>query len=108
MLMNLDGNDTAEVIVRSQSDGFVRSLKHLPRTGEVSGSMTREEYHLTAPNGNLYSQMVLLNGDKLAMDENGNIPNLLPAMVDASEPIKVAPYSIVFARIPYFDAPACG
>lgn len=117
LLINLDGNTTTEVIVSSKS-AFIRSLKahdsrgsrinfkHLPRARKISG-FTREEYHLTAPNGNLHSQIMLLNGNILAMDQNGEIPSLYPIKVDASESIRVAPYSIVFTHIPYFYAPAC-
>lgn len=67
----------------------------------------REEYHLTAEDGNLQSQTMLLNGKILAVDSSGNIPKFEPIQVEASQPLTVAPFSIVFAHIPYFYAPAC-
>ncbi|ONK76702.1 uncharacterized protein A4U43_C03F31230 [Asparagus officinalis] len=117
LLINLDGSTTTEVIVTSKS-AFIRSLKqyntkasrtkfsHIPRTRKTSGFI-REEYHLTSPNGNLHSQTMLLNGKILAVDHDGDIPEFEPIKVDASEPIKVDPYSIVYVHVPYFDAPAC-
>lgn len=68
----------------------------------------REEYHLTAKDGNLQSQDMLLNGNILSLDSEGNIPTLEPMDVDGSLAIAVAPFSIVFVHIPHFHAPACG
>ncbi|KAJ6830476.1 heparanase-like protein 3 [Iris pallida] len=116
LLINLDGNTTSQVIVNSETS-FIKALKRdrgaykkkfgrLPSIRKTSG-FTREEYHLTAKDGDLHSQTMLLNGSPLAVDQNGNIPSLEPSKVDASEPVTVAPYSIVFVHIPYFYAPAC-
>ena len=46
---------------------------------------------------------MLLNGRALATDAAGNIPTLEAVSVDAAQPIAVAPYSIVFARISHFN-----
>lgn len=67
----------------------------------------REEYHLTGMDGNLHSQTMLLNGKILDLDAQGGIPVLESVKVDALQPIKLAPLSIVFAHIPSFYAPAC-
>ncbi|KAK8925839.1 Heparanase-like protein 3 [Platanthera zijinensis] len=67
----------------------------------------REEYHLTAEAGNLQSQTMLLNGEPLNVNSDGSIPVLTPNEVDGSQPIKLAPLSIVFALFPYLHAPAC-
>ncbi|CAN6202329.1 unnamed protein product [Urochloa humidicola] len=79
----------------------------LAAAAAMAGGATRDEYHLTAKDGNLRSQVMLLNGRPLATGGDGSIPRLEPVKVDAAEPIAVAPYSIVFARIPHFVAPAC-
>lgn len=71
------------------------------------GTTAREEYHLTAKDGNLQSQTMLLNGNILNVNSSGNIPNLEPSYVDSSKPIVVDPFSIVFAHIPYVQSPAC-
>ncbi|TKW19923.1 hypothetical protein SEVIR_4G051400v4 [Setaria viridis] len=73
----------------------------------AAAGATRDEYHLTPKGGDLRSQVMLLNGRALATGADGSIPRLEPVKVGAAEPIAVAPYSIVFARIPHFNAPAC-
>lgn len=72
-----------------------------------SGSVIREEYHLTATNGDLQSQTVLLNGKPLTVDSNGGIPPLQPMRVSPSQPVTVSPYSIVFVHFPSVRVPAC-
>ncbi|KAL0903389.1 hypothetical protein M5K25_027765 [Dendrobium thyrsiflorum] len=114
LLLNLDGNSTAQVNVTA----YVRAVKlrrgsrkrfsHAPVAKEHKiAAGTREEYHLTAMDGNLHSQTVLLNGNILDLDANDGIPVLQSVKVDGRKPIYVAPFSIVFAHIPYFYAPAC-
>ncbi|KAF4349806.1 hypothetical protein G4B88_004446 [Cannabis sativa] len=67
----------------------------------------REEYHLTAKDGNLQSRTMLLNGNILTLDSSGNIPSLDPIYVNSSTPIVVRPFSIVFVHIPHVVLPAC-
>lgn len=67
----------------------------------------REEYHLTAKDGNHLSQTVLLNGTPLELTLEGGIPPLNPVNVAAKLPINVAPLSIAFVVFPNFDAKAC-
>ncbi|XP_065000229.1 heparanase-like protein 3 [Musa acuminata AAA Group] len=97
LLINLSGNTTTEVFVTTKT--AYSALK--------TAESTREEYHLTAKDGDIHSQTMLLNGHILAVDSDGHIPELEPVKVAASEPITVDPFSIVFAHIPYFHAPAC-
>ncbi|KAL1325120.1 hypothetical protein AAHE18_13G138800 [Arachis hypogaea] len=71
-------------------------------------SLKKEEYHLTPKDGNIQSDVVLLNGTPLELTKSKKIPELKPKIVDASSsPIKVAPHSIVFVQINNFNAPAC-
>ncbi|KAL4380686.1 hypothetical protein S83_011417 [Arachis hypogaea] len=72
-------------------------------------SLRREEYHLTPKDGNIQSDIVLLNGTPLELTKSKEIPELKPKIIDASSssPIKVAPHSIVFVQINNFNAPAC-
>ncbi|CAL5051379.1 unnamed protein product [Urochloa decumbens] len=87
---------------------FGHAHAHAPGlVAAAAGGAMRDEYHLTAKGGDLRSQVMLLNGRPLATGADGSIPRLEPVKVDAAEPIAVAPYSIVFARIPHFEAPAC-
>ncbi|KAK1418455.1 hypothetical protein QVD17_27600 [Tagetes erecta] len=68
---------------------------------------TREEYHLTAKDGNLHSKVMMLNKKELRVNSYGEIPSLEPLYVNSSKPITVHPYSIVFAHIPHFALYAC-
>lgn len=70
-------------------------------------SLFREEYHLTAKDGNLQSQTMVLNGIPLELTKVGDIPKLDPVRLDVSSPIVTSPLSISFIVFPNFDAPAC-
>ncbi|KAK9996791.1 hypothetical protein SO802_021477 [Lithocarpus litseifolius] len=121
LLINLDGNTTVQVRVSTEnnSGGTKNSSMHeiqIPRTRfatmlRVRGSKrvndTRKEYHLTAKDGDLHSQTILLNGKILNIDSSGLIPPLIPIDVNQLDPIIVAPFSIVFAQIPYIKFSAC-
>ncbi|XP_008457259.2 heparanase-like protein 3 [Cucumis melo] len=116
LLLNLDGNTTVHAeIAFNRARGLHhkhRSHKHksnarIPRPHGLEGEAFREEYHLTAKDGNLHSQTVLLNGNILSVNSSGNIPPLEPQHVNSSEPIMVAPFSIVFIHIPNIVLPAC-
>ncbi|CAI8610418.1 unnamed protein product [Vicia faba] len=73
----------------------------------IAGKLQRRQYHLTAQDGNLHSQIVLLNGNILSVNSAGDIPPLDPIYVDSSKPITVGPLSIVFAHIPDAAIQAC-
>lgn len=74
---------------------------------EKEGLNEREEYHLTPKDGDILSDVLLLNGTPLKLTESEDIPAMNPAVVDATLPIAVAPDSIVFATLRGFKAPAC-
>lgn len=86
---------------------FQRTKVILFPGGSKTSEMEREEYHLTAKDGNLHSQIMLLNGNRLTVNASGDIPPLEPLSVNSSGPITVAPFSIVFAHIPGVVLPAC-
>ncbi|KAF9667674.1 hypothetical protein SADUNF_Sadunf15G0048200 [Salix dunnii] len=94
----------------SRENSFVRGLK---RSVSWVGSrasdepLYREEYHLTAKDGNLRSQTMVLNGIPLKLTEDENIPNLDPVRLDVSSPLYINPLSISFIVFPNFDAPTC-
>ncbi|XP_020573782.1 heparanase-like protein 3 [Phalaenopsis equestris] len=93
LLLNLDLGNTTYIKVS------VNGASHSEKT--------REEYHLSAKDGNLHSQTVLLNGRVLDVNSHGKIPTLRPIEVDGLTPIKLAPISIVFVHLPCIHAPAC-
>ncbi|KAJ8753216.1 hypothetical protein K2173_017816 [Erythroxylum novogranatense] len=113
LLINLDNSTRVHVNVAFNSTFTLLPDKHghhwsrrlhkrevirLPQ-GSATDS-TREEYHLSAKDGNLHSQTMLLNGKILTVNPSGDIPPLEPVYVNSSKPIVVAPFSIVFAHLP--------
>ncbi|CAK9188202.1 unnamed protein product [Ilex paraguariensis] len=119
LLINLDGNTTVQIGVSVENaitnKTSTLQLTHetgrskfarMPRNSRIGGIM-REEYHLTAQNGDLHSQTVLLNGKILTVNSSGIIPPLEPIEKNLSDPITAAPFSIVFAHIPTIQVPAC-
>lgn len=122
MLINLNKSTDFAVSVRNDinvdldgavdtdKDGsFVHGLKRtVSWVGrKASDGYEREEYHLTAKDGNHLSRTMLLNGRTLELTEDGNIPALDPVLVPVSSPISVAPLSIAFVVFPNFEAKAC-
>ncbi|PIA27031.1 hypothetical protein AQUCO_08300009v1 [Aquilegia coerulea] len=119
LLINLDGNTTVQVRLTTETAASNRiwslNQQHIsPKTRFAripqesrKDVTTREEYHLTAKDRNLHSQIMLLNGKILAVNSSGDIPPLEPISVNLGEPIIVSPYSIVFAHIPTIEVPAC-
>ncbi|XP_009625836.1 heparanase-like protein 3 [Nicotiana tomentosiformis] len=117
LLINLDGNTTIRANIafngtllhhrkhRHHSHRKSSSIR-LPKSRKIA-SNTRQEYHLTAKDGDLQSQTMLLNGKPLTIDSFGNIPSLEPIFVNSTEPLTVAPFSILFVHIPYVILPAC-
>ncbi|GJZ81575.1 heparanase-like protein 3, partial [Tanacetum coccineum] len=117
LLINLDNTTRVEVNLSLNNTLRVHKLisghhHHWHKGNKPRGSMiddinSREEYHLTAKNRNLHSQVMMLNGKELTVDANDAIPPLEPVHVNSSEPISVAPYSIVFAHLPHLTLYAC-
>ena len=84
--------------------------KHLlvPKKFKISKlSVTRSEYHLSAPNDDLHSRTVLLNGVPLEITSSGDLPSLDPIVKENSSPVSVAPLSIVFVVLPDAQVPIC-
>nr|XP_043624662.1 heparanase-like protein 3 [Erigeron canadensis] len=116
LLINLDNKTTVDVSLSLNSTWRVHKLKsshhhhhkaNKSRNSKIGGLNTREEYHLTAKNRDLHSQVMMLNGKELAVNSYGEIPPLEPVYLNSSEAISVAPFSIVFAHIPHLTVYAC-
>lgn len=77
--------------------------------GSKSGDakLVREEYHLSPKDGDLQSKTMLLNGNELALTEEGSIAILSPSLVSVKSPITIGPLSIKFIALPNFNAPGC-
>ncbi|KAK1392719.1 heparanase-like protein 3 [Heracleum sosnowskyi] len=124
LLINLDNATTVKVNPTFNNSSWQQDLHHshhhhhhhhhqhrskttrLPPKVHPIMRATREEYHLTAKDGNIHSRTMLLNGNPLTVDPSGRIPALKPLNILSSEPIIVAPYSIVFVHLPVV-LPAC-
>ncbi|KAL0330561.1 UNVERIFIED_CONTAM: Heparanase-like protein 3 [Sesamum radiatum] len=109
LLINLDNSTAVQVglsveniVQQTRKTKFTSIYKH-----HTKFEMMREEYHLTPKDGDLHSQTMLLNGEIIYVNSSGIIPPLEPRRVNPSEPISVAPFSILFARIPSIQLPVC-
>ncbi|XP_021741828.1 heparanase-like protein 3 [Chenopodium quinoa] len=114
LLLNLDGNTTVEVNVGFNGTwSLLNKHPHIHKNRAIKWHQKEEtervraEYHLTAKDGNLQSQTMLLNGEVLGVSSSGEIPSLTPLHVNSSELIVVGPFSIVFVHMPYIILPAC-
>ncbi|KAJ7514620.1 hypothetical protein O6H91_23G052500 [Diphasiastrum complanatum] len=67
----------------------------------------RLEYHLTAPQGNLHSRTIMLNGNILDLLPDDQLPDMNPRVVDSSTPISVVRTSIVYVKLVNVSLPAC-
>ncbi|KAK9906063.1 hypothetical protein M0R45_000073 [Rubus argutus] len=109
LLINLDGNTTVQVNVSMENGGSSSTLNSEQdlEDSKASKKGVREEYHLTAKDGDLHCQVMLLNGNELTVNSMGKISSLEPRIVGLSDPTTVAPFSIVFVHIPNITVPAC-
>ncbi|KAL3840531.1 hypothetical protein ACJIZ3_025122 [Penstemon smallii] len=98
LLINMSNSTSFEVSLLDDMNLYSRG------NGDRNG---REEYHLTPKDGNIQSDMLLLNGTPLKLTETFEIPAMNPLLVDDTLPIRVAPDSIVFVTLKGFKAPAC-
>ncbi|CAI0444306.1 unnamed protein product [Linum tenue] len=108
LLINLDGNTIANVHVSTENAITIQTAQQHHQNRRSEFAHVREEYHLTAGGDDLHSQTVLLNGKVLAVNNtSGSIPSMEPVEARLSDPITIAPFSIVFAHIANVTVPAC-
>lgn len=103
VLINMSNSTSFDVSIVDDPNSSPSHQKKISSGGHAQ----REEYHLTPKDGNIQSDVLLLNGTPLKLTGSSDIPELNPTTVDASQPIHVAADSIVFARLQGFNAPAC-
>lgn len=72
-----------------------------------SGLEAREEYHLSPKDGDIQSDVMLLNGTPLQLTPTLDIPDMSPNLVPPTSAVSVAPDSFVFVTIKDFKASAC-
>lgn len=98
LVINMSNSTTFEVLVEGDTNLNYQEYKN---------ANEREEYHLTPKDGNILSDVLLLNGAPLKLTELFDIPAMKPKLVDAASPLKLSPHSIVYAVLKGFKAPAC-
>ncbi|CAN0877536.1 Heparanase-like protein 3, partial [Linum grandiflorum] len=112
-----DANWLAEFVKRMPKDSLQVVSHHIYNLGPASGTVLYKPvsfrlFALLFLFGLLMlccnnSRTVLLNGKILAVDKSsGTIPQLEPVLARLSDPITVAPFSIVFVRIANMTVPA--
>ncbi|GER38612.1 heparanase 1-like protein, partial [Striga asiatica] len=118
LLINLSNQTTYNVEVQSDEQNQNRAKKRNSITDRLKKSVSwvgnkasdeklyREEYHLTPENGNLTSQVMLLNGHPLKLTKNGGIPSLVPSLVKMGSILTISPLSIKFVVYRNFWSPA--
>ncbi len=67
----------------------------------------RVEYRLTAPEGNMSSQGILLNGVLLEASAQGQLPSLQGQVVTAGDSVDMEPTSYAMFEFPSAAASAC-
>ncbi|KAL4295683.1 hypothetical protein GQ457_12G024230 [Hibiscus cannabinus] len=122
LLINLDKRTTVQVKLAFNSTmtlqhksgcrslhqkhmSYEKTIIQLPQMADAE--IRREEYHLTAKDGNIQSRSMLLNGNILSVNSSGTIPPLEPLYANSTKPVTVAPLSIVFIHQPNVILPAC-
>ncbi|KAK1306594.1 Heparanase-like protein 1 [Acorus calamus] len=106
LLINLSNSTSFNITVENDMNLYPDKMTRFDQM-MLQTSGLREEYHLTPNDGNVQSDVVLLNGSPLELTCDGDIPDLVPEIVDGSLPIQMAPSSIAFINIKDFQAPAC-
>lgn len=106
--MSKGGNGDAKSNI-SVDNSFSNHLKRAFSWVGTKGSYVtiREEYHLTTKHNYLRSKTMLLNGKRLELTDDGEIPKLDPVLKNVHSSIHIAPLSIAFIVYPNLDAPAC-
>ncbi|RWR77244.1 heparanase-like protein 2 [Cinnamomum micranthum f. kanehirae] len=107
LMINLSNSTEFNIDVASDLNIYAPQDVALPSVGSVRMFGERSEHHLTPKDGDLNSTTVLLNGNPLEVTSSGEIPPMNPAVYNDSNPLTVAPSSIVFVVLSNFKAPAC-
>ncbi|OAY84041.1 Heparanase-like protein 1 [Ananas comosus] len=124
LLINLNRSRSFTVTVRNDINVDLAAGAGIARDGSLTydikrtvswvgskasdGPEKREEYHLTAQDGNHLSRTMLLNGTPLELTEDGDVPAMEPLLAPVNSAIYVAPMSMAFVVFPNFEARACG
>lgn len=106
MNINLHANEMTNNSRKSSAHGLKRTVSWIG-SKPSDGTLFREEYHLTPKDDDLRSKTMLLNGKPLQLTNGGDFPSLNPVLVREHSPMSIAPLSIKFIVLPYFEASGC-
>ncbi|KAI8543254.1 hypothetical protein RHMOL_Rhmol08G0202900 [Rhododendron molle] len=106
MNINLHANEMTNNSRKSSAHGLKRTVSWVG-SKPSDGTLFREEYHLTPKDDDLRSKTMLLNGKPLQLTNGGDFPSLNPVLVPEHSPMSIAPLSIKFIVLPYFEASGC-
>ncbi|XP_022957360.1 heparanase-like protein 1 [Cucurbita moschata] len=105
-------NDGVTVLLINMSNSTSYDVKIVSERRLYPNAMggrlqAREEYHLSPKDGDIQSDVMLLNGSPLQLTPKLDIPGMSPKLVDPTSAVSVAPNSYVFVTIKDFKAAAC-
>lgn len=103
LLINMSNSTYFDVSVVNDFNLYPQRLQ----SSNSNARSQREEYHLTPQDGDILSEVLLLNGTPLKLTDSLDIPNMEPVLVDSSSSISVAPDSFVFVVLKDFKAATC-
>ncbi|KAF5733935.1 hypothetical protein HS088_TW16G00376 [Tripterygium wilfordii] len=103
LIINMSNSTSSRISVVNDMNPYTTNME----VSNKGGAKLRGEYHLTPKDGNIQSDVVLLNGTPLMLTRSNDIPRLKPKFMDPTFPILVPPQSFVFATLRDFNAPAC-
>ncbi|XP_075495359.1 heparanase-like protein 2 [Primulina tabacum] len=95
LLINMSNSTTFDVSITNDMNSYAGQYNQ------------REEYHLAPKDGNILSDVLLLNGTPLKLTGSFDIPVLNPKIADPKFPVILAPNSIAVVIVKGFRAPAC-
>nr|XP_018678827.1 PREDICTED: heparanase-like protein 2 [Musa acuminata subsp. malaccensis] len=107
LLINLSDSITFEIEINGGTKSYEREIRSRPLAKDDKDQSNREAFHLTPKDGDIQSTVMLLNGKELMLDGKNSIPALDPMVVEASDPLRIAPRSIAFVKLKDFNAAAC-
>ncbi|CAL9049446.1 unnamed protein product [Musa banksii] len=107
LLINLSDSITFEIEINGGTKSYEGEIRSRPLAKDDKDQSKRETFHLTPKDGDIQSTVMLLNGKELMLGGKNSIPALDPMVVEASDPLRIAPRSIAFVKLKDFNAAAC-
>lgn len=106
LLINLSNSTSLNVSIANDLNFYPSEVAIDSSVGQVETTGRREEYHLTAKDGNLKSTTMLLHGIPLELTCDGEIPPLKP-VIPTLLSLLLLLTSPLFLSLREIKAPAC-